>query len=80
MEENLLMLGLCRSDVILLDQENGEKLSKEMELEPFLKEYKCITGFSLQLINQAECPDFIAKQSDGTELNIELSKIMCDLQ
>jgi len=74
------MLVLCRSDVILSDQEYGKKLVEEMELEPFLKEYEYITGLALQLINRSERPDFIAKRSDGTRLGIELSKIMRDPQ
>ena len=74
------MLGFCRSDVILSDQGYGKKLAEEMELEPFLKEYKCITGLALQLVNRAERPDFIAQRSDGTRLGVELSKIMHDRQ
>jgi len=80
MRINIPMLGLCRSDVILSDQEYGKKLAEEMELEPFLKEYKCITGLALQLVNRSERPDFIAQRSDGTRLGIELSKIMRDPQ
>ena len=74
------MLGLCGSDAILSDQENGKKQVEEMELEPFLKEYKCITGLTLQLVDRSERPDFIAQRSDGTRLGIELSKIMRDPQ
>jgi len=62
----------------LSDQEYGKKGAEEMELEPFLKEYKCITGLTLQLVSQSERPDFIAQRSDGTRLGIELSKIMRD--
>lgn len=62
------------------DQEYGKKQVEEMELEQFLKEYECITGLSLQLVVRAEHPDFVAQRSDGTELGIELSKIICDLQ
>jgi hypothetical protein len=80
MRINIPILGLCRSDVILSDQEYGKKLAEEMELEPFLKEYKCITGLALQLVNRSERPDFIAQRSDGTRLGIELSKIMRDPQ
>ena len=72
------MLGHGRSDVILSDKQYGKKLVEEMELEPFLKEYEWITGLSLQLVGRAERPDFIAQRSDGTELGIELSKIMRD--
>jgi len=74
------MLGRCGSDAILSDQEYGKKLVEEMELEPFLKEYEWVTGLALQLVGRAERPDFIAQRSDGTELGIELSKIMRDPQ
>jgi len=74
------MLVLCRSDVILSDQEYGKKLAEEMELEPFLKEYKCITGLALQLVNRSERTDFIAQRSDGARLGVELSKIVRDPQ
>ncbi|MBA7553460.1 hypothetical protein ES705_46051 [subsurface metagenome] len=74
------MLGLCRIDATLSDQEYGKKLAEEIELEPFLKEYKYITGLALQLVNRSERPDFIAQRSDGTRLGIELSKIMCNPQ
>ena len=71
-------LGLCRSDVILSDQEYGKKLVEEMDLEPFLKEYEWVTGLVLQLINRTERPDFIVQRSDGTQLGIELTKVMRD--
>jgi len=72
------MLGLCRSDVILSDQEYGKKLVEEMDLEPFLKEYEWVTGLVLQLINRTERPDFIVQRSDRTQLGIELTKVMRD--
>ena len=71
-------LGLCRSDVILSDQEYGKKLVEEMDLEPFLKEYEWVTGLALQLVNRTERPDFIVQRSDGTQLGIELTKVMRD--
>ena len=74
------MLGRCGSDAILSDQEYGKKLVEEIELEPFLKEYELVTGLALQHVDRAERPDFIAQRSDGTELGIELSKIMRDPQ
>ena len=72
------MLGLCRSDAILSDQEYGKKLVEEMDLEPFLKEYEWVTGLALQLVNRTERPDFIVQRSDGTQLGIELTKVMRD--
>ena len=72
------MLGLCRSDTILSDQEYGKKLVEEMDLEPFLKEYEWVTGLALQLVNRTERPDFIVQRSDGTQLGIELTKVMRD--
>ena len=72
------MLGLCRSDAILSDQEYGKKLIEEMDLEPFLKEYEWATGLALQLVNRTERPDFIVQRSDGTQLGIELTKVMRD--
>jgi len=72
------MLGLCGSDAILSDQEYGKKLVEEMDLEPFLKEYEWVTGLTLQLVNRTERPDFIVQRSDGTQLGIELTKVMRD--
>ena len=60
------------------DQEYGKKLVEEIELEPFLKEYEWVTGFSLQLVGRTERPDFIVQRSDGIQLGIELTKVMRD--
>jgi hypothetical protein len=49
-----------------------------VELEPFLKEYEQITNFSLKIIERTERPDFIVQRSDGTQLGIELTKVMRD--
>jgi len=70
--------NISRSDVILSDQEYGKKLVEEIELEPFLKEYEWVTGFSLQLVGRTERPDFIVQRSDGIQLGIELTKVMRD--
>jgi hypothetical protein len=70
------MLGRCRSDVILSDQDIGKKEVEENDLEPFLKEYERITNFSLKIIERTERPDFIVQRSDGTQLGIELTKVM----
>ena len=69
---------ISRSDAILSDQEYGKKLVEEMDLEPFLKEYEWVTGLTLQLVNRTERPDFIVQRSDGTQLGIELTKVMRD--
>ena len=58
------------------DQEYGKKLVEEMDLEPFLKEYEWVTGLALQLVNRTERPDFIVQCSDGTQLGIELTKVI----
>ena len=67
-----------RGDVILSNQDIGKKAAEENDLEPFLKEYERITNFPLKIIERTERPDFIVQRSDGTQLGIELTKIMRD--
>ena len=67
-----------RGDVILSNQDIGKKAVEENDLEPFLKEYERITNFSLKIIERTERPDFIVQRSDGTQLGIELTKVMRD--
>ena len=67
-----------RGDVILSNQNIGKKAAEENDLEPFLKEYKQITNFSLKIIERTERPDFIVQRNDGTQLGIELTKVMRD--
>ena len=78
MSKNRPLTHFSRSDDILSDQEYGKKLVEEMDLEPFLKEYEWVTGLALQLVNRTERPDFIVQRSDGTQLGIELTKVMRD--
>ena len=65
-----------RGDVVLSNQEIGKKAIEENDLESFLKEYERITSFSLKIIERTERPDFIVQRSDGTQLGIELTKVM----
>ncbi|MBA7537711.1 hypothetical protein ES705_29980 [subsurface metagenome] len=67
-----------RGDVILSNQDIGKKAAEENDLEPFLKEYERITNFPLKIIERTERPDFIVQRSDGTQLGIELTKVMRD--
>lgn len=60
------------------NQDIGKKAVEENDLEPFLKEYERITNFSLKIIERTERPDFIVQRSDGTQLGIELTKVMLD--
>lgn len=60
------------------NQDIGKKAAEENDLEPFLKEYERITNFSLKIIERTERPDFIVQRSDGTQLGIELTKVMRD--
>lgn len=60
------------------DQEYGKKLVEEAELEPFLNEYRYVTGIDLQILANSEQPDFICGTEDGTKLGIELTKVVQD--
>lgn len=60
------------------DQEYAKKLVEEADLEPFLPEYRLVTGLALHLIDCRERLDFVCRRSDGTELGIELCKVTVD--
>jgi hypothetical protein len=58
------------------DQDLGKKLVEEEEIQPFLYEYKCVTGISLRLLDRrGERPDFICSYRDGL-VGIELARVM----
>jgi len=64
--------------IFLSDREIGKKQDEESELKLFKREYERITGFSFEIIDRTERPDFIVQRSDGTQLGIELTKVMCN--
>ncbi len=63
---------------MMSDQELEKKLVEEMELQPFLDEYRAITGRTLDIIERSERPDFICTRGSGPHLGLELVHVMED--
>jgi len=60
------------------DQELGKKIVEEIELQPFLDEYRAITGRTLNVLGRSERPDFICVRGSGPRLGLELVRVMED--
>jgi hypothetical protein len=57
------------------EREFGKKIAEEMELDPFLDEYKHLTGVELRVVGKTERPDFVCMQGSH-EVGLELVKAM----
>jgi len=60
------------------DQEIGKKEIERDELALFLEAYEHATGERLEMRASGENPDFVCARADGSQVGVELTKILRD--